>query len=132
MFNKADILEMLKSGATVEDVAAQLTDVLNAANKEYTALQKEEAKRQAEEEAAKAEDERVYNAKREAVCMMLDGLIDFLIAAGEDELVQEVHNVEIADVVSMVDDSLATVRQLLKLKDLQFDNSDTLFNLLFS
>ena len=132
MFNKADILEMLKSGATVDEVASMMTDALNAANDEYAALQEEEARRQAEAEMAKAEDERVYNAKREAVCMMLDGLIDFLIAAGEDELVQEVHNVEIADVVSMVDDSLAVVRQLLKLKDLQFDNSDTLFNLLFN
>ena len=131
MFNKADILEMLKSGATVDDVAAKMTEALNAANDEYTALQKAEAKRQAEAEMAKAEDERVYNAKREAVCMMLDGLIDFLIAAGEDELVQEVHNVEIADVVSMVDESLAVVQRLLKLKDLQFDNSDVLFNLLF-
>ena len=131
MFNKADILEMLKSGATVDDVATKMTEALNAANDEYTALQKAEAKRQAEAEMAKAEDERVYNAKREAVCMMLDGLIDFLIAAGEDELVQEVHNVEIADVVSMVDESLAVVQRLLKLKDLQFDNSDVLFNLLF-
>ena len=122
---------MLKSGATVDDVATKMTEALNAANDEYTALQKAEAKRQAEAEMAKAEDERVYNAKREAVCMMLDGLIDFLIAAGEDELVQEVHTVEIADVVSMVDESLAVVQRLLKLKDLQFDNSDVLFNLLF-
>ena len=123
MFDKTDILDMLKSGATVDEVASMMTEALNAANDEYTAFQEAEAKKMEEEKAAKAEAARQYEAKREAVCMMLDGLVDFLVAAGEDDLVQEVHNVEVADVVSMVDDSLATVRNLLKLREVEFDNS---------
>ena len=122
MFDKTDILDMLKNGATVDEVASKMAEALNAANDEYTAFQEAEAKKLEEEKAAKAEAKRVYEAKREAVCMMLDGLVDFLIAAGEDELVQEVHNVEIADVVSMVDSSLETVRTLLKLREIEFDS----------
>ena len=116
MFDKADILSMLKNGATVDEVAIKMTETLNAANEEYTALQEAEAKAVEEEKEAI----RQYEAKREAVCVILDGLVDFLIAAGEDELVQEVHNVEIEDVVALVDSSLETVRALLRLRDLEF------------
>lgn len=117
MFDKADILNMLKNGATVDEVATKMTETLNAANEEYTALQEAEAKAVEEEREAI----RQYEAKREAVCVMLDGLVDFLIAAGEDELVREIHNVEIDDVVAMVDSSLGAVRTLLKLRELEFD-----------
>ena len=40
MFKKEDILSQLNSGKSIESIAAELTDALNAANDEYIAAQK--------------------------------------------------------------------------------------------
>ena len=40
MFKKEDILNQLNSGKSIESIAAELTDALNAANDEYIAAQK--------------------------------------------------------------------------------------------
>ena len=61
MISKDEIVALLANGATVEDLAAQMTDALNAGKEEYEAAQK------AEEAKLKAEMVRVDNAKREAV-----------------------------------------------------------------
>ena len=40
MFKKEDILNQLNAGKSIESIAAELTDALNAANDEYIAAQK--------------------------------------------------------------------------------------------
>ena len=114
MFDKDTILALMRDGHSVDDIASSMATTLNEAAAEYTALQEAEVKKM-EEEAA-----RQYEAKREAVCMMLDGLVDFLVAAGEDELVQEIHNVEIDKTVKMIDSAIATFKKFIKLQEIEF------------
>ena len=45
MFKKEDILNQLNAGKSIESIAAELTDALNAANDEYIAAQAVSAKR---------------------------------------------------------------------------------------
>ena len=118
MISKDEIVALLANGATVEDLAAQMTDALNAGKEEYEAVQK------AEEAALKAEMTRVDNAKREAVYMMMDGLSDYLIASGEEELHKELETLEIQKVMDMMDSSIALAKRLGKLKELEFAAPD--------
>ena len=116
MISKDEIVALLASGATVEDLAAQMTEALNTGKEEYEAAQKE-----AEKEAAlKAEMTRVDNAKREAVYMMMDALSDYLIASGEEELHKELETLEIQKVMDMMDSSIALAKKLGKLQALEF------------
>jgi hypothetical protein len=54
MFTKENILDQLNSGKSIEAIAAELTDALNAANDEYVAAQSKAATRQKKEEIALA------------------------------------------------------------------------------
>lgn len=54
MFTKENILDQLNSGKSIDAIAAELTDVLNAANDEYVAAQSKVATRQKKEEIALA------------------------------------------------------------------------------
>ena len=54
MFTKENILDQLNSGKSIDVIAAELTDVLNAANDEYIAAQSKAATRQKKEEIALA------------------------------------------------------------------------------
>lgn len=118
MISKDEIVALLANGATVEDLAAQMTDALNAGKEEYEAAQK------AEEAKLKAEMTRVDNAKREAVYMMMDALSDYLIAAGEEELHKELQTLEIQKVMDMMDSSIALAKKLGKLQALEFAAPD--------
>lgn len=44
MFTKEDIISRMTNGESIEDIAAQITNVLNAANDEFTAQQSAKAK----------------------------------------------------------------------------------------
>ena len=97
MYTKDDLLARLQNGEDVDTIAQEMATALNAAQ----AAVEEEAKRA---EKQKAEENRVRNAKREAVIMMLDGLSDYLIAAGEDELQKELNDIEVDQLIKMLDD----------------------------
>ena len=109
MFTKADILARLQNGDTMDEIAKEMTDALNAARAEY-----EEAKQ------ADAEAERVMSAKRTAVDDMLNALCDYLVAAGEDKYIKDIAEVETDKVIEMLDGSIEMAKSLEKLKDLQF------------
>ena len=109
MFTKADILARLQNGDTMDEIAKEMTDALNAASAEY-----EEAKQ------ADAEATRVLNAKRTAVDDMLNALCDYLVAAGEDKYIKDIAEVETDKVIEMLDGSIEMAKSLEKLKDLQF------------
>lgn len=116
MFDKADILARLQDGDTIEDIAKEMTDALNDADK---AFQESEAKR-LEEVKRVFEQERVREAKRVAVDMMLDAVCDYLVAAGEDKLLDEVHEIDTDKVVELLDGTIEMAKSLEKLKGLQF------------
>ena len=114
MINKADILARLASGETMDAIAAEITETLNAAEAEYIA-EREEAARQ------EAEIARVQNAKRAAIEMIVDGFCDYLVAIGEDELLDEMHEVDFDEMINSIDSVVELARSMQKLKDLQFD-----------
>ena len=112
-FTKADILARLQNGDTVDAIAQEMANALNEAQTAF-----DEAK--AAEDKAKVEADRVLNAKRAAVEIMLDGASDYLIAAGEADLQKEVKNIEIDKVIELLDGTIEMAKSLEKLKDLQF------------
>lgn len=113
MFTKEDILARLQNGETVDSIANEMANVLNEAEAEKKAL--DAAK------AAKAEEEtRVLNAKRAAVDNMLDAVADYLIAAGEGDLVKEVAEIQTDKVIEMLDGTIEMTKSLEKLRELQF------------
>ena len=113
MFDKSEILARLQNGDTMDEIAKEISDVLNAAETEY---QEETIKANAE----KLKAERVMNAKRVAVDGMLDCLCDFLVAAGEDELIEDLKDVDTDVVVDMLESAIELAKTLDKLKDLEF------------
>lgn len=120
MFDKAEILARLQDGDTIEDIAKEMTDALNDADKAY---QESEAKRLEEQKritAFEQEQKRVHAAKRAAVDMMLDAVCDYLVAAGEDKLLDEIQEVDTEKVIDLLDGTIEMAKSLEKLKGLQF------------
>ena len=118
MFTKEDILARLQNGDSMDEIAKEMTDALNAANAQY---QEETIKANAE----KLEAERIMNAKRAAVDMILDGLCDYLVAAGDEELLKEVKDVDTDEVVEALDSITAFTKSLEALRGLEFPLAPT-------
>ena len=110
MFNKEDILARLQNGDSADAIAQEMAAALNEAQ---TAFDETKAK-------AKVEADRVLNAKRAAVEMILDGASDYLIAAGEEDLQKEIKNIEIDKLIKLLDESIEMGKSLEKLKNLEF------------
>ena len=113
MFDKTDILKRLQNGETAEDIAKEMSDALNDAMSEQKAL-----------EAKRAEEDRIYAAKREAVCSIIDGFGDFLIAGGDEDLIAEMQNVDPDKMVRMFDDMIEFASGLERLAQLQFPKAE--------
>lgn len=113
MFTKADILARLQNGETVDTIAAEMAAALNEAEAEKKALD-------AEKVAKEKEETRILEAKRAAVDNMLDALCDYLVAAGEGDLVDELKKVKTDKAIELLDDSIEMAKSLEKLKELQF------------
>ncbi|MBR4122878.1 MAG: hypothetical protein IKT93_00495 [Clostridia bacterium] len=93
----------------MDEIAKEMSDALNAAQADY------ESAKQADAEAT-----RVMDAKRVAVDGMLDCLCDFLVAAGETDLVKDLEDVETDTVVDMLDSAIELAKTLEKLGNLEF------------
>ena len=113
MFTKADILARLQNGETVDTRAAEMAAALNEAEAEKKALD-------AEKVAKEKEETRVLEAKRTAVDNMLDAVADYLVAAGEGDLVGELKEIKTDRVIELLDGSIEMAKSLEKLKGLQF------------
>ena len=113
MFTKADILARLQNGDTVDEIAAEMATALNEAEAEKKALDAELA-------AKEKEETRVLEAKRAAVNGMLDAVCDYLVAAGEGDLVGELREIETDKVIELLDGSIEMAKSLEKSKELQF------------
>ena len=112
-FTKEDILARLQNGENADDIALEMATALNEATAEKKAMDAEKA--------AKAEEEiRVLNAKRAAVDDMLDAVCDYLIAAGEADLVEEAKEIDTDKVIELLDGSIEMAKSLEQLKGLQF------------
>lgn len=92
MLTKNDILEQLRQGQTVDELADQLTEALNSANEEY----QEELKTQ-------EKDQIVYAAKRQAVEDMMDALCDYCVTCGADNLIEAIHETDVETLEDYLD-----------------------------
>ena len=110
MFNKSEILARLQKGDSMDEIAKEMTDVLNAANAQY----------QEEANAEKIEAARVMEAKRAAVDLMLDGLCDYLVAAEEETLLEELKDIDTDEMIETLDSIVAFAKSLEALKGLEF------------
>ena len=109
MFTKEDILARLQNGDSMDEIAKEMSDALNAAQADYeSAIQ------------ADVEANRIKEAKRAAVDMILDGVCDFLVASGKDKLIEDIKDIDTDDVVDMLDSAIELGETLDKLKDLEF------------
>ena len=113
MFTKADILARLQNGDTVDAIAKEMADALNEAEAEKRALDAELA-------AKEKEETRVLEAKRAAVNDMLDAVCDYLVTAGESDLIEDLKEIETDKVIEMLDGSIKMAKSLEQLKSLQF------------
>ena len=112
-FTKADILARLQNGETADTIAEQMATALNDAVAEKKVLDAENA-------AKEQEEIRVLNAKRAAVDDMLDAVCDYLMAAGEEDLVEEAKEIDTDKVIELLDGSIKMAKSLEQLKGLQF------------
>ena len=101
-----DILARLQAGEKVEDIAAELTKSINAANEKYA------AEKRAAEEKAKAEaaaKSKITN-KKIVVEELLDAICDILeIWDVAPDLVDQIENIsdeEIEDIVTTIDEAV--------------------------
>ena len=120
MFDKADILAKLQDGATADSLADEFVNALNAAEKELKELETKRAEEEKALEAKRAEEDRIYAAKREAVCCIIDGFCDFVVASGDDDMLAELQNVDVDKMVRMVDEMIELTHSMARLKSLEF------------
>ena len=121
MFNKAEILARLQNGDTVDAIAAEMTEALNAAHNDYIEETKRMEEERAKEEQQKKEEDRKAGAKRQAVKMMIDALIDYIMADGGDEdLVRELRIVDMDYAMNCIDETMELCKGLDKLRNLEF------------
>ena len=111
MVNKAELLARLQNGDSIEDIANEMTDALNAAKDEYIAIQEEKAKAAAAEKEAAKKAEAEKLAKREAMFEVLSAVGRYADVAGMD--VSEFLSIEYTD--EQLDEYCAHVDNLLEL-----------------
>ena len=109
-FNKADIIARLQKGEKIEDIANEMSEMLNTAEADY----------KAEQVAKELETKRVEDAKDEACQRMLEGFADFYAAVGEEELVAEIKKMDIAEIKEALEQSVELIKALRSLSNLEF------------
>lgn len=109
-FNKADIIARLQKGEKIEDIANEMSEILNTAEADY----------KAEQVAKELETKRVEDAKDEACQRMLEGFADFYAAVGEEELVAEIKKMDIAEIKEALEQSVELIKALRSLSNLEF------------
>ena len=101
-----DIFARLQAGEKVEDIAAELTKSINAANEKYAAEKKAAEEKAKAEAAAKS---KITN-KKIAVEELLDAICDILeIWDVAPDLVDQIENIsdeEIEDIVTTIDEAV--------------------------
>lgn len=129
MFDKAEILARLQDGDTVDAIAAEMTEALNAAHKDFVDEAKRQEEMRAKEELKKKEEARKYEAKRQAILMMVDALIDYVIADGGDaELIRELRETNVDSMMDAIDELIEVCKSLANVRTLEFKVPDKAVN----
>ena len=120
MFDKSDIIARLQDGDTMEEIAGEMSQMLNEAEAIYKDLETKRLEEEKAAAAAKAEADRVYESKMVAAGRILEGIGDYFIAAGEEELFSEMDTLTPEFVMGTLDRSITLAKSLEKLKTLEF------------
>jgi hypothetical protein len=125
MFDKSDIIARLQDGDTMEEIAGEMSQMLNEAEAIYKDLETKRLEEEKAAAAAKAEADRVYESKMVAAGRILEGIGDYFIAAGEEELFSEMDTLTPEFVMGTLDHSITLAKSLEKLKTLEFPVGDS-------
>ena len=109
-FNKADIITRLQKGEKIEDIANEMSEILNTAEADFKAAEAHKA----------AEAGRIEDAKRAAVKIMIDGACDYCVAIGEEKLLAELQEVDIEALIEAIDSWFGMIKALASLETLEF------------
>lgn len=119
MFDVNEILAALRSGTSSDDLASQMADALNLANKTYKSEQEEakkkaeaEAKRKAEEEAQKVAEEKRHTEMVADLANIITELLDFFSYYYDDEFSEDIDAYELAEEILKTYDSLSKFSNL--------------------
>lgn len=112
MYNSEDIFARLQNGETVEDIAQEMSDALNAAKE----LQKE-----AEEKAAAcAQEEKIKTEKVRIAERIIDSICEYAALIRNDDLLKAARETEPTEVVDLLDEMVVSYKKLDRLKELEF------------
>jgi hypothetical protein len=125
MFDKSDIIARLQDGDTMEEIAGEMSQMLNEAEAIYKDLETKRLEEEKAAAAAKAEADRVYESKMVAAGRILEGIGDYFIAAGEEELFSEMDTLTPEFVMGTLDRSITLAKSLERLKTLEFPVGDS-------
>jgi hypothetical protein len=87
MVNEKDILARLQAGESVQSIADELIDAINAANAKFRAEEEEKAKKLAEEKK-KAEEKAAMEAKKAELAATIATSVMEYLALADPELVE--------------------------------------------
>ena len=125
MFNKDDILARLQNGDSVDEIATEMANALNAAKTSYDeaeAKRIEEEKRIAEAQA-KAEAEN--QEKRAIIQRIVDAFADYANLIGKQDIADRLDAMEDSDldeIIEATDAMIELVEMTEKFKVLEFGN----------
>lgn len=111
MYTEKDILAMLQSGKSVDEIASEFTSVLNAAN---TAYEEEAARVQKEKEAQEAYEDHLLSLSS-LICDFLDEYYYDDVKALEQVAGEPLDNKVIAGIIETAMDYAAPLAKMAKL-----------------
>lgn len=118
--DKLEIIEKLRAGDTIDDIAAELTGALNDAKAAYEKEEAERKEKEAELAAKAARETKRENEKKHAAEGMLDYMCDYAVAIGDDELLNELHDITADELVNIIDETVRMAKSLKKISELEF------------
>ena len=133
MYDSNSIFARLQNGETVEDIAQEMSDALNAA-KELQKEAEEKAKREEEEKAvACAQEEKIKTEKVRIAERIIDSICEYAALIRNDDLLKAARETEPTEVVDLLDEMVVLYKKLDRLKELEFkfprDKNKNIFDL---
>lgn len=113
-FNKDDILARLHNGDSVDDIAQEMAEALNAAKTSYDEAEAKRIEEEKKLEAEKANQEARTKAKRVAVAKMIDSVVELANMEGKHDLADKL--IALSD--TELDDIAETIVALFELVEM--------------
>jgi uncharacterized membrane protein len=107
MFDKTDILARLQKGESIDTIADEMAEALNAAEAEYNKVVEE--------------TNRVEKLKEQAASTIMQGLVDYFVAIDREDLVDKAKTLDIAIVLDLLKQSVEFATAVGNLQNLRFD-----------